>query len=47
MLSGRSGGNTTVNINVNGALDPSAVGRQIHQILLQLKRTTGGGLALG
>lgn len=41
------GGGTVINVTVNGALDPGAVGRQVHQILLAEVRKTGRGLGVG
>jgi hypothetical protein len=41
-----SGGGTTININVNGALDPNSVAKQIQQMLLRLKRNNGGELGI-
>ena len=38
----RVGGNTYVTINIDGALDPVAVGKQVQQVLLRLKRNNGG-----
>lgn len=43
---GHGGGGTTINITVNGAIDPTAVAMQINQILLKRKRTTGQPLGL-
>lgn len=42
----RRGIGTTVVINVNGALDPNAVAKQIQQMLVRLKKLNGG-LELG
>ena len=39
MLGG--GSNTVVNVNISGALDPLAVGRQLEQVLIQYTRATG------
>jgi hypothetical protein len=39
-------GGTTININVNGALDPNAVAKQIQQLLLRLKRNNGSELGI-
>jgi len=39
-------GGMTININVNGALDPNAVARQVQTMLLRLKRTNGVALGL-
>ncbi|MFC4611155.1 hypothetical protein ACFO9E_25675 [Streptomyces maoxianensis] len=41
------GAPTVINITVNGALDPTAVARQIQKILLNLKRTNGRNPGLG
>lgn len=38
---------TTVNITINGAMDPVAVGREIRRVLLELKRTYGTNINLG
>ncbi|MET4925461.1 hypothetical protein P3L51_24430 [Streptomyces sp. PSRA5] len=38
---------TNINIKVEGALDPVAVGRQLQQVLLNLKRTQGINVNLG
>jgi len=40
--SNRSGGGGTVTVNVNGALDPVAVARQIRALLVAQDRRTGG-----
>ncbi|WP_062207991.1 hypothetical protein [Streptomyces sp. NBRC 109706] len=47
MRRGGAGGGTTVNINVTGALDPTAVAQQIQRILLGLKRNQGVNVTLG
>jgi hypothetical protein len=39
-------GGTVVNVTVNGALDPVAVGRQLTDILRSYARTTGGTVAV-
>jgi hypothetical protein len=41
-----SGGGTTINVYVNGALDSNAVAKQIQQMLLRLKRNNGGELGI-
>jgi hypothetical protein len=46
MVPARTAAPTIVNIHVDGALDPTAVARQIQKILKELKRNQGGG-ALG
>jgi hypothetical protein len=38
--------NVTINVQVDGALDPLAVGRQIQDVLAKYVRTSGQGLAL-
>lgn len=43
----RSSGGGDINVYVNGALDPVAVGKQLQRILLELKRNNGGDLDLG
>ena len=43
---GVGGGGSSIVINVNGALDPNGVARQIQTILKQLKRNTAGELGL-
>ena len=37
-----SGGGTTINVTITGALDPVAVGRQVRESLLTYQRTLGG-----
>lgn len=46
---GRAGGAQTVNIqiDVHGAADPMAVGREFRRVLLELKRTYGVNVSLG
>ncbi|MBD0707397.1 MULTISPECIES: hypothetical protein [unclassified Streptomyces] len=41
-----AGGGMTVNVTVQGAIDPMSTARQIQKVLLELKRT-GGGVTLG
>lgn len=43
---GGSGGGDTYVINISGAIDPGAVGKQIQQILIRRKRETGMALGL-
>jgi hypothetical protein len=45
-LANRGGTQPTIVINVNGALDPNAVARQIQQMLLRLKNSNRGELGL-
>jgi len=40
------GGGVTINVTVNGAMDPNAVARQVQTMLLRLKRTNGIALGL-
>jgi hypothetical protein len=44
-LGGRGGGDTYLTVNVNGALDPIAVGRQIEQIMVTYQRSVTRQLA--
>jgi SLT domain-containing protein len=39
-------GGMTVNLTINGAMDPNAVARQVQTMLLRLKRTNGVSLGL-
>jgi hypothetical protein len=39
-------GGTTVNVTVNGALDPVAVGKQIQNVLRDYTRRTGQSVAV-
>lgn len=42
-VAGRGAGGTVIQIQVDGALDPKAVARQVRTMLLTLKRDLGGG----
>ncbi|MFF1348513.1 hypothetical protein ACFVZJ_21460 [Streptomyces sp. NPDC058322] len=47
MVGGRSAQTVQIKIDVHGAMDPVAVGRELQRVLLQLKRTQGVNVNLG
>ncbi|NUT23616.1 MAG: hypothetical protein HOV77_31010, partial [Hamadaea sp.] len=42
-VAGRGGGGSVIQIQIDGALDPQSVARQVRTMLLTLKRDLGGG----
>ncbi|MFJ2718992.1 hypothetical protein [Streptomyces sp. NPDC087437] len=47
VVAGGGGGVMQVQVDINGAMDPVAVGREVQRVLLMLKRTQGLNVSLG